>query len=434
MKSPDAIDTLEKRRAMMRAAEWRTSMSAPTFVILGAGQAGGRAAETLRREGFDGRVVLVGDEPERPYERPPLSKGILLGESAPEQAFLRPIEYYVEQDIELRLGVQAIGVDAANRLVELSDGDSLQYDKLLIATGAQARALRVPGADLANIHTLRTMADADALARAMNGAPRVLIVGAGFIGAEVAAACRKRGLAVTMVEPLAAPMERALGLEIGNLYAAIHRDEGVDLRLHIGVTAFLGTERVEEAVLTTGERVPCDLVLVGIGTTLDTGYLEGSGVAIENGVVVDHYCRTNVPDILAAGDIANWYHPNLDMHLRVEHWDNAEQQGKAAARTMLGKLEPFAPVPYFWSDQYNHALQYYGRRTGSEQEVRRGTLEARNFTTFYLREGVPVAALCLNSPRAGMAARRLIAAGVAVDLAKLGDESVDLRSLLPPKQ
>ncbi len=408
-------------------------MTVPTFVILGAGQAGGRAAETLRREGFDGRIVVVGAEPERPYERPPLSKGLLLGETTREQAYLRPSDYYVEQNIELRLGVQAVRVDAADRLVELGVGGRLPYDKLLIATGVRARTLRVPGADLAGVVTLRTMADANGLASAMSGSPRVLIVGAGFIGAEVAAACRKRGLDVTMIEPLAVPMERALGREIGKLYADIHRDEGVDLRLQTGVTAFLGTDRVEEAVLTTGEHVPCDLVLVGVGTMIDTGYLEGSGVAIDNGVLVDQYCRTNVPDIFAAGDIANWYHPGLDSYLRVEHWDNAEQQGKAAARAMLGRHEPYGPVPYFWSDQYNHALQYFGRRAGGEQEVRRGSLEARNFTSFYLREGVPVAAVCLNNPRAGMPARRLIAAGAVVDRAKLGDESVDLRSLLPPK-
>jgi 3-phenylpropionate/trans-cinnamate dioxygenase ferredoxin reductase subunit len=408
-------------------------MTVPTFVILGAGQAGGRAAETLRREGFDGRIVVVGAEPERPYERPPLSKGILLGETTPEQAYLRPSDYYIEQNIELRLGVQAIQVEAAERTVRLSDGGGLPYDKLLIAGGVTARMLHIPGADLAGVVTLRTMADAGELAAALSGSPRVLIVGAGFIGAEVAAACRKRGLDVTMIEPLTVPMERALGLEIGTLYADIHRDEGVDLRLQTGVTAFLGTDRVEGAVLTTGEHIACDLVLVGVGTILDTGYLDGSEIAIENGVLVDQYCRTNVPDIFAAGDIANWYHPGLDSRLRVEHWDNAEQQGKAAARAMLGRLEPFAPVPYFWSDQYIYALQCFGRRLGGEQEVRRGTVEARNFTTFYLREGVPVAAMCLNNPRAGMAARRLIAAGAVVDQAKLGDESVDLRSLLPPK-
>ncbi len=409
-------------------------MSTETFVILGAGQAGGRAAETLRREGFEGRIVLVGAEPDRPFERPPLSKGILLGESTPEQAFLRPVEYYVEQSIELRLGTRAVHLTPAEHTVELSDGSEIRYDKLLIATGVRPRILRIPGADLPGVHTLRTLADASTIAAAMAGSPRVLIVGAGFIGAETAAAFRKHGLAVTMIEPLAVPMERALGEEIGGLYANIHREEGVDLRLKTGISAFLGQGRVEAAILSTGEQVPCDLALVGVGTMLDPDYLEGSGLSIENGVVVDQYSRTNLPDIFAAGDIANWFHPGLGLHLRVEHWDNAEAQGKAAARAMLGHLEPFAPVLYFWSDQYTHALQYLGRRAGGELEVRRGSIEARDFTAFYLREGIPVAALCMNRPRDSMAARRMIAAGMPLDPAKLGDVGVDLRSLVPPRR
>jgi len=409
-------------------------VSTPTFVILGAGQAGGRAAESLRREGFDGRVVLVGAEPHRPYERPPLSKGLLLGDTTAEETYLRPADHYVEHDIELRLGVRATGLIPRERRLELSDGSSLSYDKLLVATGVRPRLLAVPGADLPGIVTLRTLADAQVLAAAMLSAPRVLIVGAGFIGAEVAAACRKRGLGVTMVEPLAVPMERALGLEIGDLYAAIHRDQGVDIRLRTGVAAFHGANRVEEVELSTGERVPADLVVVGIGVVPDTDYLEGSGLSLDNGVVVDQYCRANLPDILAAGDVARWLHPTLGRHLRVEHWDNAEQQGKAAAKSMLGNLEPFAPVLYFWSDQYEHGLQSLGHRTGGEEEVRRGSLADRKFTHFYLRDGVLVAAVCLNTPRDSMAARKLIAAGIPVDPAKLGDEGVDLRSLVPKRQ
>ncbi len=409
-------------------------MGTPTFVILGAGQTGGRAAETLRHEGFTGRVILVGAEPHRPYERPPLSKGILLGDTTADQTYLRAAEHYREQNIELRLGVRATRIVPSEHRVELSDGSSLSYDKLLIATGVRPRLLSVPGADLPGIVTLRTLADAQVLADAMAGSPRVLIVGAGFIGAEVAAACRKRGLAVTMVEPLAAPMERALGTELGDLFAAIHSDQGVDLRLRTGVAAFHGTDRVEEAELTTGERIPADLVLVGIGVVPDTEYLEGSGLALDNGVITDQFSRTNLPDIYAAGDVAHWLHPTLGRHLRVEHWDNAEQQGKAAAKSMLGNLEPFAPVLYFWSDQYEHGLQVLGHRAGGEEEVRRGSLEARKFTHFYLRDGVLVAALCFNTPRDSMAARKLIAAGTPVDAAKLADEGVDLRSLVPKRQ
>src|SRR6185437_6224935 len=276
--------------------------------------------------------------------------------------------------------------------------------------------------------------DAQALAAALAGSPRVLIVGAGFIGAEVASACRKRGINVTVVETLAAPMERALGTELGDLYAAIHRDQGVDLRLRTGVAAFHGANRVEEVELTTGERIPADLVLVAIGVVPDTEYLEGSGLTLDNGVITDQFSHTNLPDILAAGDVARWLHPILGRHLRVEHWDNAEQQGKAAAKSMLGNKEPFTPVLYFWSDQYEHGLQVLGHRAGGEEEARRGSLEARKFTHFYLRDGVLVAALCFNTPRDSMAARKLIAAGTPVDSAKLSEEGVDLRSLVPKRQ
>ncbi len=402
-----------------------------TYVILGAGQAGGRAAETLRQEGFEGRVLLVGAEPWRPYERPPLSKGLLLGDTGEEQIFLRPADFYAEQGIELLLGLQATHVAPDQHRVELSDGSHIIYDKLLLATGVRARTLPVPGINMPGIYTLRTLDDARTLAEAMAGSPRVLVVGAGFIGAEVAAACRTRGLPVTMVEPLAVPMQRALGERLGRLYADIHRDHGVDLRLRMGVAGFRGEGRVSEAILDNGEVVPCDLVVIGVGCVPETGYLAGAGLAREDGVLVDEYCRTNVPDVFAAGDMARWWHPTLSTHLRVEHWDNAENQGPAAARAMLGRPEPYAPVSYFWSDQYTYALQYLGHHAGGEQEVLRGSLEARKFSLFYLRDGLPVAAFCLNAPKDSMAARRLIGAHALVDAAKLADEGVELRSLVP---
>lgn len=405
--------------------------SIPTSVILGAGQAGGRAAETLRAEGFDGRVVLVGAEPWRPYERPPLSKGLLLGETAEETIYLRPEAFYAEQRIELLLGLHATHVEPQSRQVHLSDGHTLGYDRLLLATGVRARSLPVPGADLDGVHTLHSLADARRLRAALKGGPRVLIVGAGFIGAEVAAACRKRDLAVTMIEALPVPLQRALGPRMGALFAEIHREQGVDLRCSAGVSAFRGKDRVAEAVLEDGATLPCDLVVIGIGCTPETSYLAGSGLALADGVVVDEYCRTGLPDIYAAGDVARWWHPHLGEHLRVEHWDNAENQGAAAARAMLGRLEPYAPVPYFWSDQYTHHLQYLGHGAGADQEVVRGSLGRRQFTVFYLRDGLAAAALCLNSPRESMAARRLIGARVPVDAAKLADPGTDLRSLVP---
>jgi 3-phenylpropionate/trans-cinnamate dioxygenase ferredoxin reductase subunit len=408
-------------------------MSAPAYVILGAGQAGGRAAEMLRAEGFDGHVLLVGAEPHRPYERPPLSKGLLLGETAEDTIYLRPADFYAEQRIDLELGVQATHVDPAAHWVRLSDGREIAYEKLLLATGVRARTLPLPGVDLEGVHTLRTLADARTLIAALEGGPRVLVVGAGFIGAEVAAACRKRGLAVTMLETLPVPLQRALGTRLGALYAEIHREQGVDLRCGISVAAFRGQGRVAEALLEDGAIVPCDLVVIGVGCIPETGYLAGAGLARGDGVVVDENCRTSLPDIYAAGDVARWWHPLLGEHLRVEHWDNAENQGVAAARAMLGRLEPYAPVPYFWSDQYHHHLQYLGHGTGTDQEVVRGSLETRQFIVFYLRDGLPVAALCLNSPRESMVARRLIGARTPVDAAKLADPGTDLRSLVTRK-
>jgi 3-phenylpropionate/trans-cinnamate dioxygenase ferredoxin reductase subunit len=404
-------------------------MAGETYVIVGAGQAGGRAAETLREEGFAGRIVLLGAEPERPYERPPLSKGYLLGATALERIYLQPAPFYAEQDIELLLGQAATAVLAREHIIELSSGQQLAYDTLLFTAGVRPRALPVPGAELPGIHTLRTIHDAMALAAAFAQQPRVLIVGAGFIGAEVAAACRVRGLPVTMLEALAVPLQAALGEQLGAVFAAIHRDAGVDLRLNSTVTAFRGTDRVAEAVLASGDVVPCDLVLIAIGCVPNVEPLAHSGVRLEHGVLVDEYCRTNVPGIFAAGDVARWWHPALGEYLRVEHWDNAEQQGSAAARAMLGTLEPYAPVPYFWSDQYDYALQYLGHRRGDEQQVVRGSLEGRAFTVFYLRDGVVVAALILNRPRDGVPVRRLIAARTPVDPAILADESADLRVL-----
>jgi 3-phenylpropionate/trans-cinnamate dioxygenase ferredoxin reductase subunit len=398
-------------------------------VILGAGQAGGRAAETLRAEGFEGRVIVVGAEPHRPYERPPLSKGLLVGDTSEEQIFLRPADFYAEQEIEVLLGVSATGVSPDTNTVSFSDGQVVRYDKLLLATGVRARTLPIPGADLPGVHVLRTLEDARSLIRAMAGSPRVVIAGAGFVGAEVAAACRMRGLGVIVVEPLATPMQRVVGERVGTRLAEIHRAHGVDLRLRMGVAAFRGGDRVAEAVLENGETLDCDLALIAVGSEPDTGYLAGSGINREDGVVVDEYCRTNVPNIYAAGDVARWHHPLYGEYLRVEHWDNAEQQGAAAARSMLGASEPYAPIPYFWSDQYDAHLQCVGHIGGGEQEVIRGNVDGNAFTIFYLRDDRLMAALCLNSPRDAMAARRLIAAHQPVDVSQLVDTGVDLRKV-----
>ncbi|HEX5418179.1 MAG TPA: FAD-dependent oxidoreductase, partial [Chloroflexota bacterium] len=368
-------------------------MPRETALIVGASLAGGRAAETLRQEGFEGRIVLLGTEVPRPYDRPPLSKGILRGEIAEEEIFLRPAEYYGEQEIELRPGETATALRPPERAVTLASGEAITYDKLLIATGVTVRQLVVPGSHLKGIHYLRTIEDARAIRAAAEKANRAVVVGAGFIGAEVAASLRSVGREVSLLEVLPVPLQRALGERVGGIYAEIHRERGVDLRLNEGVSAFRGAERVEAVVTSSGATIPADLVVVGVGVRPNVDWLADSGLAIENGILVDEFSRTNLPDIFAAGDVANWWHPGLGERLRVEHYDNAQNQGVAAAKSMLGKGEPYAPVPYFWSDQYDLTLQYVGHARGDDEVVFRGDIGARSFVAFYLRDGAIRAAL-----------------------------------------
>jgi 3-phenylpropionate/trans-cinnamate dioxygenase ferredoxin reductase subunit len=400
-----------------------------TFVIVGASLAGGRAAETLRQEGFDGRIVLVGAESDRPYERPPLSKEVLRGEASEDKAYLRPPEYYSDQSIELRLGVAATGLRPADHTVVLATGEYLRYDKLLIATGARVRSVAVPGVDLPGIYYLRTIRDARAIRDATQSASRVVVVGAGFIGAEVAASSRVRGLDVTVLEMLPVPLQRALGDEVGQIYGAIHRDHGVDLRLSEAIAEFRGGGHLEQVVTTSGATIDSDIAVVGVGVQPEVAWLEGSGLALQNGVVVDEYTRTNLPDVFAAGDVANWWHPKLGERLRVEHYENAQNQGVAAAKSMLGQLEPYAPVPFFWSDQYDLTLQYVGHASGQDQVVFRGDVGSQKFLAFYVRHGRLRAALGINRFRDVNAARRLIRDQIAVTPEQLADELVDLRRL-----
>jgi 3-phenylpropionate/trans-cinnamate dioxygenase ferredoxin reductase subunit len=406
-------------------------MALRTIVIVGASMAGGRAAETLRAEGFDGRIVLVGAEPDRPYERPPLSKELLRGELPSERVFLRPAEFYAEQQIETRYGIRAIGLDPDARVVELESGERIGYDALLIATGASPRRLQVPGAELEGIYYLRTLRDAERLRAALQAASRVVVVGAGFIGAEVAASSRQMGLEVVLLEALAAPLLRVLGADVGHYYAQFHREQGVDVRLNAPVAGFRGQGQVEAVVLGDDQEVPCDLAVVGVGVVPEVAWLAGSGVALDNGVLADEWCRTNRPGVYAAGDVANWWHPRLGERLRVEHYDNAQNQGVAAARSILSRGAPYAPVPFFWSDQYDLTLQYVGHASRWDATCRRGRPEDRSFITFYLHQGRIRAALGVNRFKDVSAARRLIEAGVVVEPERLADESVELRRLLP---
>src|SRR5438552_15505767 len=326
-------------------------MSRQRFVIVGASVAGATAAATLRDEGFDGEIQLIGAEAQLPYNRPPLSKGYLRQQERFEDQLVKPAGYYAEQRIELRLGTRATAIDATQRFVELEDGGRIGYDRLLVATGGRNRALSVPGANLEGIFQLRTVDDCDRIRAAAQTGRRAVVIGLGFIGFEVTASLRQLGGEVTAVEGNPVPLARVLGPEVGEVLASIHRDQGVELVLEDSVAAFEGAGRVERVRTKKGRRLECDLVIAGIGIAPNSELLGAAGAAGDNGVLVDERCRTSLPDIYAAGDVANHLHPIFG-RLRVEHWNNAFQQGRAAARSMLGREEPYDYLHSFWSDQY----------------------------------------------------------------------------------
>jgi 3-phenylpropionate/trans-cinnamate dioxygenase ferredoxin reductase subunit len=401
----------------------------PTFVVVGANLAGGAAASTLREEGFDGRLVLVGEEPDPPYERPPLSKEYLRGETAFDQALLRPPEWYRENEVELLLGVRAERVDPGGKVVELSGGDRLPYDRLLLATGGRNRRLPVPGADLEGVLDLRTRADADRIRAAAASAAKAAVVGAGFIGCEVAASLRQLGLEVEVVEVFDVPLKRAVGAEVGKVLEAVHRDHGVVFHLGEAVARFEGRGRVERVITDRGTVIDCDVAVVGVGIVPNTEPVAGTAVAVDNGVVVDELCRTSVDGVFAAGDVANHFHPVFGRRLRVEHWDNALKQGAAAARSMLGKGAPYDDLHWFWSDQFDVNLQCLGVATEWDRLVVRGSVEDRRFLGFYLKDGVVEAVVGVNRGRDVRRCADLVRARRPVDPALLRDEDVDLREL-----
>jgi NADPH-dependent 2,4-dienoyl-CoA reductase/sulfur reductase-like enzyme len=345
-------------------------------LVVGASAAGLAAAETLRREGYSGEITLVGEEPHPPYDRPPLSKQILAGEWGTERLALRSEEQFADLGLELRLGVEAIGLDVDAREVRLAGGESVGYDALVIATGVRPRRLPGEGA-----HVLRTLGDAIALRENLGPGKRLVVVGAGFLGAEAAAVARGLGADVTVLEPAPVPLAHAVGAEVGAVLAQAHLDHGVDLRTGVSVTAVAG----DGVQLAGGELVEADEVLVAIGAVPNTEWLEGSGLTIDNGVVCDEYCAA-APGVYAAGDVARWHNPLFDASMRIEHRTNAAEQGMAAARNLLNadSPKPFAPVPFFWSDQYDMKVQAYGYLRGHEEiAVVEGSLAERRFLTAY---------------------------------------------------
>jgi 3-phenylpropionate/trans-cinnamate dioxygenase ferredoxin reductase component len=401
------------------------------YVIVGANLAGGTAAITLREEGFDGEVVLIGAEPYPPYERPPLSKEYLQGGRPFEDALLKPDSFYVDHNIQLRLGVRATRVDPHSQVVELEGGGREPYDKVLVATGARNRRLRIPGADLEGVYDLRTVDDANRIRARSRSGSRAVLVGMGFIGSEVAASLRHRGVEVTVIEPFKTPLYRVLGEQIGRVFEALHRENGVQMFFEESVTACEGTHHVQRVVTSAGRRIECDFVVAGVGVEPVTDLMVDSGVKIENGIVVDEYCQTGVDGIYAAGDVANHFHPLFGRRVRVEHWQNAIHQGRAAARSMLGKREPYSDVHWFWSDQYDCNVQYAGFHTGWDELVVRGSLEQHSAVVFYLQEQRIAAAVAFNRGRDVQRAMSLIKARVPLEPAVLRDESVDLRTLVP---
>jgi 3-phenylpropionate/trans-cinnamate dioxygenase ferredoxin reductase subunit len=405
-------------------------MSAPsTFVIVGAGLAGGKAAEALREQGFDGRVVLVGDEPWRPYERPPLSKDYLQGKADRDSIFVHDPDWYASRDIDLRTGSPVRAIDRDRHEVVIEGGDRVRYDKLLLATGAEPRRLRIPGADAERVHYLRRVENSDRLRDVLATASRIAIVGAGWIGLEVAAAARLAGLAVTVAEVAELPLLSVLGTQIATVFADLHRAHDVDLRLGVGVEEITTSGGAATGLrLADGTTVDADAVLVGVGAAPSTQLAADAGLDVDNGIVVDASLRSSDPDIYAAGDVARAFHPLLGKHIRVEHWANALNQPATAAAAMLGRGARFEALPYFYTDQYDLGMEYsgYTEPGGYDQVVTRGDVAAREFVAFWLREGRVLAGMNVNIWDVNDTIRALIRAGNPVDTARLADPAVPL--------
>ena len=405
------------------------------IVIVGGGLAGGNAAATLREEGFAGRVVLIGREPGIPFGRPPLSKTYLRSEEELDGWYAKPPGWYEEHDVERR-DESVVTVDAAGHTVALDDGRELEYHKLLIATGGRNRRLRAPGSELPGIHHLRTVAECDAIKREAGPDRHAVVVGMGFIGCEVAASLTQLGVRVTAIFGGHAPLERVLGEEMAATIGAIHDENGVQLRSEDQVTGFEGEERVQAVVTASGEQVACDFVVAGVGIEPELPAFAGNSLAQSNGLLVDEHCRASAPDVYGAGDVANHLHPVFG-RIRVEHYNNAEKHGRAAARSMLGADIPYDYIHSFWSDQYEHDLEYVGHATKWDQFVVRGSLEERTLLGFYLQDGRLLAAAGLDrggDPEADSdsemaACARLVAMHAEPSPARLEDDRVDLWSL-----
>jgi 3-phenylpropionate/trans-cinnamate dioxygenase ferredoxin reductase subunit len=402
------------------------------IVIVGGGMAAGTAAQTLRKEGFDGDVTVVAAEPHEPYQRPPLSKGYLAGSDDLDAVILHPAAWYAENDIDLRTSTRATGLDAQAGRLE-TDGGVLSYDALLLATGALPRALPIDGHDLAGVHTLRRLDDADTLAAQLRGGGRNLVlIGSGWIGMEVAATARTLGNSVTVLERDPVPLALAVGPRMGEMFRRLHLEKGVDLRTSVGVERITGRDHAD-GVVVDGETVPADLVLIGVGAVPDTVLAEQAGITVQNGILTDASLRTSAPGVYAAGDVANAYHPVIQRHLRSEHWDNALKAGKVAARGMMGRPARHDGIPYFYTDQYDLGMELsgYPPLMADAELVVRGDLEAREFIAFWVSDGRVVGGMNVNVWDVQKQIKALISSGERVDASALRDPDTPLDSLLP---
>ncbi|MDN5918085.1 MAG: FAD-dependent oxidoreductase [Pseudonocardia sp.] len=412
----------------------------PTFVIVGAGLAGATAAGALRADGFDGRIVLLGAEPHQPYERPPLSKEYLQGSATRDTVFVHPPDWYADNQVELRLDDPVTGIERRAHEIVTSAGSRLRYDKLLLATGAGPRRLPVPGADLAGVRYLRSLDDSDHLQAALRPDIRVVIIGAGWIGLETAAAARTAGAHVTVLEHAELPLLHVLGPQVAKVFADLHTDHGVDLRCGVTVDAIKPSPddpgTAGTVVLADRAEVDADVIIVGVGATPNIDLARSSRLNVDNGILVGADLGTSDPDITAAGDVANAYHPLLHRQLRVEHWANALHQPVVAAKTMLGKPAAYDRLPYFFTDQYDLGMEYTGYTDpyGHDQLVIRGDLKTREFIAFWLHDQRLTAAMNVNTWDVTEPIQQLIRSGDQLDFTRLADPNVALDQLLSDPQ
>ena len=403
-----------------------------TFVIVGASLAGAKAAETLRVEGFDGRVVLIGEEAERPYERPMLSKEYLRGDNPAAKLYVHDEGFYADNDIELLTGTRVASLDPGAHEITLADGSRMPYSRLLLSTGATPRRLPLPGAELPGVRYLRAMADSDALRAAIKAASRVVVIGAGWIGSEVAASARQLGAEVAMVAPEAVPLERVLGPLLGGVYRDLHAEHGVVLHLSTKIEAVVGKGAAQGVRTTEGDVIEGDLVVVGVGVAPRDELAQYAGLTLDNGIVVDEFLRSSAPDVFAAGDVAATWNPMYNRRIRMEHWANALNQGQTAARNMLSQdsqITAYTKLAYFYSDQYDLGMEYNGYASDWDRVVIRGDLTAREFLAFWLKDGRVLAGMNANVWDQGDGIKALVRSGAVVDADRLADVSIPLADL-----